>query len=73
VKLGSWRVHDVHEILIEVLENKWELGSFQKIEKILVDPEIEKYLEHFIEEKIDKEVLLVVEKLKVLDLEYIEK
>jgi len=47
-------VLDVHEILIEELENKLELESFQKIQKNQVDPEKEKYLEHFIEEKIDK-------------------
>ena len=47
-------------ILIEILENKLELESFQRKERIQEDPEKEKYLEHLTEEKIDKAELHLV-------------
>lgn len=52
-------------ILKVVQENKWGLESFQKKEKIQVGPGKEKFLERFIEEKIDKAVLHEDEKLLV--------
>lgn len=72
-KLGSWRELGVRVTLKEEQGNKLESVSFRKIEKILADQEIGKYLEHLTVEKKGKAGLHLVYMLLEKDLEYKEK
>ena len=72
-KLGSWRELGARVTLKEEQGNKLESVSFRKIEKILADQEIGKYLEHLTVEKTGKAGLHLVYMLLEKDLEYKEK